>query len=306
MRPQLHSRASAFGKVILFGEHSVVYGYPALAAGIADGVVLHAQPTEHGRPLELSIPDWDVDFELRPESEDPLSLALHAIMSHCDGPLTGWRITGQTKIPARAGCGSSAALSVALAKLALGEDAPPAQIVEASMAGERVFHGNPSGLDSEIATRGGMLRYTRSDGVAPLRFAPFTVVVANTNKPRSTAHQVANVRTRKTRFPLVVDPVLQALGQLVTSAERAIVTNDFKSLGELMEVSHELLSGLGVCCEELDRLVALANRSGALGAKLTGAGGGGCIIALPGDGAGPLLKAFETAQVEAFEVRVEA
>ncbi len=304
MQPQLHSQASAFGKVILFGEHSVVYGSPALAAGIPNGIRLSATPTQRGRPLELRIPNWDVDLALRPGADDLLSRALHEVLSHCDGPVTGWRIDGEANIPPAAGCGSSAALSVALAKLALGPSALIETIVEASMAGERVFHGNPSGLDSELATRGGVLRYTRSEGVEPLTFPAFEVVVANTKKSRSTAKMVAEVRARKDRYPQVIDPLLTALGQVVHAATESIYTCNYKSLGELMQVSHEVLSGLGVSCPELDRCVAAALAEGALGAKLTGAGGGGCIVALPAGPAQTLIEALGRRGIEAFAVEV--
>jgi len=307
MRPHLHSQAAAFGKVILFGEHSVVYGYPALAAGIPDGIQLAATETDPGQPLRLRVPQWDVDLTLRPNHDDPLSRAIHEVMSHCDGPVTGWDIDGQAKIPARAGCGSSAALCVALARLVLGPHTEASEVVDASMAGERIFHGTPSGLDSEIATRGGVLRYTRADGVEPQKaFPSFSIVVANTCKPRSTAMQVANVRARKTRFPHVVEPTLTALGNLVDDAWKSIISCNYNDLGELMNVSHELLSALGVSCPEVEAAIAAASKAGALGAKLTGAGGGGCILALPSNSPAELVARLKHQGIEVFSMEVRA
>ncbi|MGB1015768.1 MAG: mevalonate kinase [Nannocystaceae bacterium] len=305
MRPRLHSQAAAFGKVILFGEHSVVYGHPALAAGIPDGIHLSATETGPGQPLRLRVADWNVDLELRPGQDDPLSRAVHEVMSHCDGPVMGWDIDGRATIPARAGCGSSAALCVALARLVLGPDAEAAEVVDASMAGERIFHGTPSGLDSEIATRGGVLRYTRADGVEPQKaFASFPLVVANTCKPRSTATQVANVRARRTQFPTIIEPTLMALGSVIDAAWQSIISCNYNELGELMNVSHELLSALGVSCDEVEGVVAAAKKAGALGAKLTGAGGGGCILAVPAGSPAELVAALQARDIEAFSMEV--
>ncbi|MCR9161248.1 MAG: mevalonate kinase [Nannocystaceae bacterium] len=290
----LSPRATACGKVIVAGEHSVVYGYPALAAAIPSSLELTATRGPADEPVHLRIDAWDIDVALEPDTDHPVARAALEVFGYCDGPLRGWSIDGTTSLPSRAGLGSSAALTVALARLCLGQDAPLGAVVEASLAGERVFHGEPSGIDSEVAARGGLLRYVRGAEVEviPLRHA-LSLVVVPSGKPRSTADQVAKVRTRHDRFPMVVRPVLDALGALVERSITAIEHNDLDHLGELFNIAHPLLASLDVSSWILDEMCDAARAAGARGAKLTGAGGGGCILCLPQDDPAPLFAALQ-------------
>lgn len=278
----LHPEARACGKVILLGEHSVVFGRPALAAGLPDGVTLRAtalsSPTD---PIEVSVPCWDLDLVLTPDTEHPVGRACLEVLTHCDAPVTGWRIDGESCLPSRAGLGSSAALTVALARLALGPEADRQEVVQASMAGERVFHGEPSGIDSEIAARGGVIWFVRGEPVEQVRLGrPLPLVVVPSGVPRSTADQVAKVRRKHDRHPGLIVPMLDLLGRLTAEGRGCLERGDLASLGELMDLAHALLGGLDVSSGVLDDLCHRARDAGALGAKLTGAGGGGCVIAL--------------------------
>ncbi len=293
MRHALAPSAEAFGKVILLGEHSVVYGRPALAAGLPQGLQLQAEPLPNSEaPNTLSIPIWGLDVVLERPSDHPVVRAAIDVIETCNGPLTGWRITGKTRLPAGAGLGSSAALTVALARLA-DPNASVEAIIEASIVGERIFHGEPSGLDSAVAARGGLLRFVRGEAVTQVQ-APSSLHlwVLPSGVPRSTSIEVAKVRARHDRIPSIVEPVLDALGAAVDLGIESIMSNDLKMLGEIMNVSHELLSGLGVGAPALDRLVTLAGTHGCSGAKLTGAGGGGCVVALPPKDPGALRRHF--------------
>ncbi len=280
--------AEACGKIILLGEHSVVYGFPALAAGLARGLTLRASPLPDPRaPIELCVPAWAIAERLAPGTEHPVARACLEVLAHCDGPVGGWRIEGEARIPCRAGLGSSAALTVALARLALapqtsGGEPALADVVAASLTGERVFHGNPSGIDSEVAARGGVIAFERGKPceAVELGLPVLHLVVMPSGVPRQTGVLVAGVRARRDRFPEVVDPILAALGQLVWRGRRALREADLPTLAELANVAHALLGALGVGHPRLDRLCGAALEHGALAAKLTGAGGGGCGFAL--------------------------
>lgn len=287
MALELQRTAVACGKIILLGEHSVVFGQPALAAGLARGLTLEASPLqERGAPIELCIPAWDLDLRLTPTSEHPVARACLDVLAHCDGPVTGWRIEGQARVPCGAGLGSSAALTVALARLALGaqeDDGEPDvdDVIAASMIGERVFHGTPSGIDSTVAARGGVLSFVRGAACEVVELAaPLQLVVIPSGIPRQTGVMVAGVRARRERLPEVIDPILSALGQLVRRGRVALVRGELAELAELCTIAHELLGALGVSLPALDRSCATAVQHGALAAKLTGAGGGGCVFAL--------------------------
>ena len=289
MSLELAPLAEACGKIILLGEHSVVFGYPALAAGLARGLSLRATALPDPRAaIELSVPAWGIDERLTAGHEHPVARACLEVLAHCDGPVTGWRIEGEARIPCRAGLGSSAALTVALARLALapqqadGGEPDLDEVVAASLAGERIFHGNPSGIDSEVAARGGVVAYERGQPCAAIElgFPALHLVVMPTGVPRQTGILVAGVAARRDRFPSVIDPVLGALGQLVHRGRAALAGAELPALAELTNVAHELLGALGVGHPALDRLCATALEHGALAAKLTGAGGGGCAFAL--------------------------
>jgi len=293
--------------VILFGEHSVVHGYPALAAGLPRGLVLEATPlADAGAPMHLQIPAWELDLQLDPFEDHPVARACLEVLAHCDGPVRGWSIRGDTVLPARAGLGSSAALSVAIARLVLGQDAEASSIVDASLAGERVFHGHPSGLDSEVSTRGGLLTFVRGEGRSSVSGTPpLPLVVVASGIPRSTAAQVESVNASLKRTPSVVRPLLKALGATVEEGLHALRSADFRYLGQLMTTAHEVLSALGVSRPELDGLCADALHHGALGAKLTGAGGGGSLIVLPDVNCGDtLVQHFRGVGLQSFLVTI--
>lgn len=295
MALELFPRAQACGKVILLGEHAVVYGYPALAAGLPDSLTLTAQPLpDRTAASTVRIEDWGLDLTLTPDDDHPVVRACLEVLCICDGPLRGWAIEGRSKLPTQAGLGSSAALSVALARLALGPEASDDDVVEASLAGERVFHGQPSGIDSEVAARGGLVRFVRGEAACPVVLKhPLPLLILPSGVPRKTADQVAKVRALHDRSPTLARPILELLGTCVGRGIDALSRSDFEDLGSIMSIAHELLSALGVSSPILDELCSTARMAGALGAKLTGAGQGGCVLALPPADPEPMVEALE-------------
>jgi mevalonate kinase len=203
-----------------------------------------------------------------------------------------------TDLPIGRGMGSSAALADALVRAdarhrgeTLGFDA----LFERAFAVERVFHGNPSGVDHGVSLTGGVVRYLRAGPTFTRLAAPtWRLVVLDSGVAGDTAEMVAGVRARR------VEPVLARIGDLVGEAER--VLHDPRSLGDVLDENHARLQEIGVSTPALDALVGLARAAGAFGAKLAGAGGGGVVIALV-DEPGPVLAAAARAGVSAFEVR---
>lgn len=277
--------AQANGKVILGGEHAVVYGCPALACAIPAGLSLRCHPGSESNVLRLCIADWELDRSLPANpspTEDRLDAAIRAIFEGAKVMPWGTRIEGQAQLVAGAGLGSSAALCVALAKLALGSDASRQAIYELSMAGESVFHGTPSGIDSHLATYGGVVRFTRGQAPQELEIgARLRLWVISSKAPRQSAQLVERVRARVQRHPGMADALWALFSAQVDRMQETLLAQDLFALGEVMQMQHQLLASLGVSTPLLDELCQVALGAGALGAKLTGAGGGGCVLVLP-------------------------
>jgi mevalonate kinase len=270
-------RGFGHGKVILVGEHAVVHGHPALAAGISVGVSAVARPGR-GR---LKVPAWSLDA--RAGDGSPVGRALQAIITRVGGAAGALDFDGEAAIPARAGVGSSAALAVAIARAAAaaagcadGSDAIDAAVADA----EAVFHGTPSGIDAAAAASGEVGRFRRGEGwLAVAVPQPFTICVGLSGRPRDTLAQVAAVGRLRERLR-AADDVLAVLGRLAGDAIFALGRGDVDGLGRIFDAAHGLLAALRLSSPELDALVHGARAAGAIGAKLTGAGGGGAVIAL--------------------------
>lgn len=287
--------ASAPGKVILFGEHSVVYRGPAIVLAIDRRARVVAEERDDDRiyfdALNLGFSGYFHGDTYRPERGEAwrgrrlaaFKVAARRTMEHL-GVDSGLNLIIRSEIPIAVGLGSSAAISVstvAAVGALLGGDLSKEEICSIAFEGERVVHGTPSGVDNNISTYGGVLRYEK--GVGFERFEvegvpPF--VIGNTRRKRSTRRMVEMVRALRDRNPGVVDNIIDDLGCLSREGLAALLEADLPRLGDLMNISHGLLAALGVSSPELDMMVHASRRAGALGAKLTGAGGGGCIIAL--------------------------
>lgn len=273
------ARAWAPGKLILAGEHAVVYGHPAIALAVRRGTWVRATRRPGPSGVDSSWLLADEGARVAFPADPRLGPALAAVLPPADVGLSV-----EADLPTGRGMGSSASLAVAtvraLARLHGEEPTIEAQI-ERGFAVERVFHGTPSGLDHTVSARGGTLRYRRTEAgleLRPLPLAPLPLVVLDSGAPGDTAALVAGVRARRPG----VDPTLQRIGDLVDALTGLLddPAPDLRIVGALLLENHAMLREIGVCTPDLDALVRLALDGGATGAKLAGAGGGGVVLAL--------------------------
>lgn len=269
------------GKVILLGEHAVVYGRPALAAGIERGA--RARVTSQG-VMELVLSPWD--RVVTPGQKDELSRAFAAVIAEQPGAAPA-RIEIDVELPAGAGLGCSAALGVAVVRAlasAAGEAPSDEEIARRALAWEKVFHGNPSGIDNTMAAHGGIAVYRRDRPLERVRpRKPLRLVIGDSGESASTRLMVESVARQREREPVKADKTLDAIAALVQNAKLAIEEGDIRALGQLMDMNQMLLGSLMLSTPALEEMCAVAREAGAVGAKLTGAGGGGCMIALVAD-----------------------
>ncbi len=276
------------GKVLLCGEHAVVHGHPALALAVDRSTTVEVELREGPTTVES------------PLGDDRVFAAIRRVIGE-----QGHAVRIRTNLPVGRGMGSSAALAVGLARavssLTSGEPLTPQQAYDRAMPLEREFHGNPSGVDVAVSCEGGCLwfqRQTRADGTAEIvresvALGPWSLVVLDSGRAGDTRALVAGVAERRPG----IDADLERIGDLVHEARAAM--GDSEALGALLTENHGLLQAIGVSTPELDDLVALALRAGARGAKLSGAGGGGIVIALVDDPS-PVLAAAQERGVPAF------
>ncbi len=269
----------AGGKVILLGEHAVVYGVPALAVGLERGVVARVG-SEWVSAHELEIEGWGV--VVRPDDGTDLGNAFAALLQASGERIVACprRVQVHVDLPPGGGVGCSAAIGVAVAQ-ALDGAATADDVMDRATAWERIFHGNPSGIDVSAAANGGCLRFVRGEGIAAVHVQrPLHLAIGATGRASSTKVMVEQVAAMHAARPAEVLEIFEAISERVQSAIDAVSQGNLQLLGADMNANHGHLSALGVSTPELDELVSIARGAGALGAKLTGAGGGGCAVAL--------------------------
>jgi mevalonate kinase len=292
------------GKIILLGEHAVVYGYPALAAALDRGVRIDAVPTPAGGSLRLEIPAWQV--KVNADDDNAFAQGLAAVADAIGLGRPAVTLIGDAQIPAGAGLGASAAFAVAVARALLGYAKQPADaraITAAADASEQLLHGRASGVDVALAIAGGIGVFRKRTGLQPFACAPLRVIVGPSGAPRSTAAMIERVATATAG--VAEDARLHELGELTDRATVALKAGKLNELGEAMDRAHTLLAGLGVSTPLLDGLCAVARKAGAYGAKLTGAGGGGSVIALaPRENEAEILAGWKKASVTGFVATV--
>lgn len=299
-----------YGKVILLGEHSVVYGKHAIACPIP--LTMRAVVEDNGKGVELLIPRWGIEYQLAkpPEQRRSFEKASGLIMDQLGLSDRDMRIEVFPDVPRGMGMGGSAALAVAIIRaldihyrLGLSDE----EINNLAYQSEMVAHGEPSGIDNTVATYGQPLIFRKGTPplVEPLHIPePLSLVVGMTRTEGLTARTVSNVREAHDRQPKLYDKIFNDIDALVLQGITAIQNNERRTLGELMNVCQGLLNALQVSTPEIERLVSIARGAGALGAKLTGGGGGGAVIALCEDNAKEVQAAMERRGFQAMTIMV--
>ena len=278
-------KGSGYGKTILFGEHFVVHGVPAIASGISLRTTALVKPAEKytlidNRPetpgykekkMEMQADSMQRifrEFDFNPEAS-PVEIIL-------GGDLI-----------AMSGIGGSGASCVAIARAlndylqrSLNDD----EINKIGYEGEKGYHGNPSGLDNTVSTYGSLIWFVRQQPENLMERIslkePVEVVIGNTGKVANTKAAVAGVKERKEKFPEKYAKIFGEAKELAVRARKALEDFDLKLVGELMNENHRLLQEIEVSSPELDQLVEIARSNGAWGAKMTGGGLGGVMLAL--------------------------
>ena len=297
-----------YGKTILFGEHFVVYGLPGIASAIGDHTVAEVEEGEH----ELNFVDNRPAIKgYKDTKQDEISRQLDAIFNFMkiDVKKTPLKITLSGNLECASGIGASAALASSIARalsehfeLGLNDD----QINEIAYEGERGGSGTPSGIDNTCSTYGGMITFEKNLSGGPNKIQrihvtkPLDLVMVSTGITQETKEVVADVKGEKEKHPAKFEKIFSNYKNIFAEALVAFDKCDAHAIGKLMDKNQELLREITVSCPEIEEIIAVAKRNGALGAKLTGTGRGGLVICLAEDEhhAKKIAKAIENEEFE--------
>ena len=291
------------GKVILFGEHAVVYGSHAVAASIPLAIESRVEKTNNG--VHVVIPRWGVEEKLKRGAKHKYSIyeSLDLILEELGLTDQGMLIEIFPHIPRAMGLGGSAAIAVAVIRALVSTfnlKLTDERVNELAFASEGIVHGTPSGIDNTLATYGEFILFKK--GSPPFMqtlnpTAPLNLVIGITGIESLTAKMVTRVKEARTQNTGEYDALFSEMDRISLDAVQAIEAGDIKQIGKLMNQNQAYLKEINVSGPEIEELISIARRNGALGAKLSGAGGGGVIIALCKDKQGTqrVSEAFDKA-----------
>ncbi len=306
-------KGSGYGKVILYGEHFVVHGVPGIVSAIdssTDAEVKKAAKGINVRDERKTAKGYSEEKRL--QQLESIERMLKAMGVDPKIALDIW--VGGT-LPGFSGLGASAASSVAIARAIaqeLGMKISNEKINQVAYEAEKAYAGNPSGIDNTAATYGGLMWFKKNLGGGPDKVEPLSIkepveiVIGSTGKVANTKAMVEGVAERKNKNPQKYNPIFKRAEELAYEGRAALEFYNLKKIGDLMNENHRLLQEIEVSSKELDLLVELARKQGAIGAKLTGGGGGGCMVALtPGkELQGKVASAFKTAGYEFLATKI--
>ncbi len=298
-------RGVSNGKVILLGEHAAVYDKHVLAVPLPAAMRVDVSPIASAHQLSFRGPRSSGGIDIGTPAGEGMVAVIDRIRDQLALEDRWFSLSVRSRIPPGMGLGASAAFAVAAirALAACYERTLTAEQVNAlAFDCERLSHGTPSGIDNTLATFGAPVLY-RKQAQPPAQVldvsGPLPIVVAYGSEIGATIEQVAGVRKRRSVQPDAFDAIFSEIDRLSQTGAEALLRSDFATLGATMNVCHGLLNAIGVSTPSLERMVSVAREAGAAGAKLTGAGGGGSIVALCPDGAGDVADAL---RAEGFDV----
>jgi len=308
----LISKASAPGKVILFGEHFVVYGIKAILCAIDKRVTVAAEKIPENKIIiKSNIGELEVSLnKSMNEISSPLKpfvyLANKMIKKYNQSE--GIKIYVKSEIPSGVGLGSSSACCVAGAAAIskLFEKTSKEKILELAIEAERTIFQNTSGADCTVCTFGGLMEYDKEKGFSQIKSEPnFHLVIANSNIEHSTEVVVSNVKQFKEKNEEKFSIMCQKELELVNRVKIMLKNNDLQGLGKCMKDNQKFLEIIGISNEKLRKMIEKAENS-SFGAKITGAGGGGCIIALSDESnLEKIISELKMNDYECFSVKID-
>ncbi len=278
--------AHACAKIILVGEHAVVYGQPAIAIPVASlQATVTVQPhTDNWNTLQIVAEDESILYTPETHSESPLIQMAHSVLNQLDVDIPRLTLTIKSQIPIASGLGSGAAISTAVGRALLqwhGTQVDKSTLNRLVYDIEKIYHGTPSGIDNSVIVYEQPVYFVRDQPIEYLDIGQsFSLLIANSGKSALTRESVGDVRKLYNADPDRIIPIIESIGSIVRRARQTIEIGDAETLGHLMTENHGLLQQLTVSSPELDQLVGAALNAGAFGAKLSGGGRGGNMIAL--------------------------
>lgn len=291
-------KATAPGKIYLFGEHAVVYGYPALACSINKKTTVKAKKKNENTitiiPENLKFKSIKFSFGNKKELEVPreelknldyVRKAIEKVFEINDAK-NGLELRIQTKLPIGGGLGSSASVTVAtlfgLNEL-LNLELTRKEIAKLAFEVEKEVQGNASPCDTYTSTMGGLARVEKGKNLETKEAPNLPIVIGYTNNQSDTKELVEKVEKLKNKNPEIINNLFASIRKITEKGQKMIEKEDLEEIGELMNVNQGILDSIGVNNLKLSKLIYSARKAGAHGSKITGAGGGGCMIALAND-----------------------
>ena len=306
----MKSKASAPGKVILFGEHFVVYGVKAILCSIDKRVTVTAEKTNE-RKISINSKIGKLDLEPGKsifEINSPLKPFYYLANKAIKNENSGIHIEIDSEIPLGAGLGSSSACCVAgaAAIFKLFGEISKEKILEYAIEAERTIFENTSGADCTVCTYGGIMEYDKNNGFKKIEDEPnFQLVIANSNIEHSTQSMVSNVKEFENKNKEKFSELSELESKLVEDVLKLVKENKIDEIGEKINQNQKYLEIIGICNNELTKMIKIGQES-SFGAKITGSGGGGCIFALTNESnLEKVLKKFKDSNYECFSSKID-